>query len=549
MADDNNARYRTSNPFAREPLSSGSTSAGANDPLAELARLIGKNDLFSDLGRDRRTPAEHDNSLPHENNLPHADDAPHYGAAYRPRHDDPPMGDWQRDPDPTPDRSYSDPSYPDDLPPSRAESAEPEPMSLPPLPRMLRPDPSFSDNARRDEPALPPHDEHRLDLPRFDPLGYSSNQDRHDRYAEAAPPIYPHEQEDDLPPADDDAYYSDHEPPRGRERRKGMLTVAAVLALAVVGTAGAFGYRSIVRGASSASPPPVIRASGEPNKVAPPASPTTTASADQGKFSYDRFGDRGKNEQVVAREEKPVDPQELARSTVPRTVFPGVPNPSARPGATTVWPNPPGVVGEPRRVRTVPIRPDQADMAANMPSEMPQPAPVREASVAPSGPANAAPAESPPLPAAAPRPAAPRTTSRAAAHSAPAPAARSVGAPLSLSPNAASQLPPANATPRAQASQAQAPERVASLPPAARGGYLVQVSSQRSEADAQASYRSIQSRYSSVLGGHPHVIRKATLGSKGTYYRAMVGPFGSREEAVRLCASLKQAGGDCVVQH
>jgi hypothetical protein len=529
MADDNNARYRTSNPLAREPLGGGSTSAGANDPLAELARLIGKNDLFSDLGRERRAPAGHDSDVSHDNDLVHADDAPRYGAAYEPRHDDPPMGDWQHEPDPMPDRSYSDSSYADDLPSSRDE-----PLSLPPLPRMLRPDPSFSDNAHRDEP---PHDEHRLDLPRFDPFGYSSNQDRQDRYADAAPPIYPHEQEDDLPPADDGAYYSDHEPPRGRERRKGMLTVAAVLVLAVVGTAGAFGYRSIVRGANSASPPPVIRASGEPSKVAPPA-PTTTASADQGKFSYDRFGDRGKNEQVVAREEKPVDPQELARSSVPRTVFPGapVPNPSARPGAATVWPNPPGVVGEPRRVRTVPIRPDQADMTANTPSEMPPPAPLREA--------NAAPAESPPLPAAAPRPAAPRTASRAAAHPAPAPAARSVGAPLSLSPNGASQLPPANAAPRAQA-----PERVASLPPAARGGYLVQVSSQRSEADAQASYRSIQSRYSSVLSGHPHVIRKASLGSKGTYYRAMVGPFGSREEAVRLCASLKQAGGDCVVQH
>ena len=43
--------------------------------------------------------------------------------------------------------------------------------------------------------------------------------------------------------------------------------------------------------------------------------------------------------------------------------------------------------------------------------------------------------------------------------------------------------------------------------------------------------------------------QRADLGSKGVYYRAMVGPFGSREEAVQLCSSLKQAGGDCVVQH
>ena len=40
-----------------------------------------------------------------------------------------------------------------------------------------------------------------------------------------------------------------------------------------------------------------------------------------------------------------------------------------------------------------------------------------------------------------------------------------------------------------------------------------------------------------------------TGGEKGTYYRAMVGPFSTREQAVQLCGSLKAAGGDCVVQH
>ena len=44
------------------------------------------------------------------------------------------------------------------------------------------------------------------------------------------------------------------------------------------------------------------------------------------------------------------------------------------------------------------------------------------------------------------------------------------------------------------------------------------------------------------------MVRRADLGSKGIFYRAMVGPFASREEAVQLCSSLKSAGGDCVVQ-
>src|SRR5262249_19020340 len=108
-----------------------------------------------------------------------------------------------------------------------------------------------------------------------------------------------------MPSPHRDEFYDDR--PRGGGR-KGALTVAAVMALAVLGPAGAFGYRSIFSGSQSVAPPPVIRASGEPSKVAPPPS-----EADQtvNKFSYDRFGDRGKDEQVVLREEKPLDPKDL----------------------------------------------------------------------------------------------------------------------------------------------------------------------------------------------------------------------------------------------
>ena len=75
------------------------------------------------------------------------------------------------------------------------------------------------------------------------------------------------------------------------------------------------------------------------------------------------------------------------------------------------------------------------------------------------------------------------------------------------------------------------------------------MASQKSEADAESAYRGVQSKFGSVLGRQPHQIRRADLGAKGVYYRAMVGPFGTREAAVQLCVSLKQAGGDCVVQH
>jgi hypothetical protein len=80
------------------------------------------------------------------------------------------------------------------------------------------------------------------------------------------------------------------------------------------------------------------------------------------------------------------------------------------------------------------------------------------------------------------------------------------------------------------------------------GGYVVQVSSQRNEADAQASFRVLQGKFPSVLGSRTPMIKRADLGPKGVYYRAMVGPFGSPEEASHFCGSLKSAGGQSVVQ-
>ena len=69
-----------------------------------------------------------------------------------------------------------------------------------------------------------------------------------------------------------------------------------------------------------------------------------------------------------------------------------------------------------------------------------------------------------------------------------------------------------------------------------------------SEADAQASFRALQSKYAGILGSRSAAIRRADLGDKGVFYRAMVGPFGSTEEATQFCLNLKSAGGQCVVQ-
>jgi cell division septation protein DedD len=80
------------------------------------------------------------------------------------------------------------------------------------------------------------------------------------------------------------------------------------------------------------------------------------------------------------------------------------------------------------------------------------------------------------------------------------------------------------------------------------GGYVVQVSAERSDAKAQSSFKTLQSRYPDILGGRSLLIRRVALGKKGTFYRAQIGPFDTVEQAKRLCARLKSSGGHCMVQ-
>jgi hypothetical protein len=85
-------------------------------------------------------------------------------------------------------------------------------------------------------------------------------------------------------------------------------------------------------------------------------------------------------------------------------------------------------------------------------------------------------------------------------------------------------------------------------PAVSGGGYAVQVSSERSESGARAAFRALQAKYPNQLSGGQPIIRRADLGAAGTYYRALVGPFASAEEATRLCSRLKAAGSNCIIQ-
>ena len=306
----------------------------------------------------------------------------------------------------------------------------------------------------------------------------------------------------------DDAYGyqdgDDYESEAPEKRRGGLKTVIAVLALAVVGTGAAFGYRNYV-GSPRTGEPPIIKADAGPNKVVPPS-----ASTDNAGKQMDRLAAGNGAEQIVSREEQPVDVKDIAQSG-PRVVFPPLNQNANPPSTASVSPDnrmpanaANGTISgsEPRKIKTLSVRPDQPDAAATPAVAAPAAAPVTTAST------------------------------RAIAPVAAAPAAN---APLSLAPQGGSdaRMHVASTNP--------------TQTPATSGGYVVQVSSQRSEADARASFRVLQGKFP-LLGSRSPLIKRADLGSKGVYYRAMVGPFASSDEASHFCGSLKASGGQCVVQ-
>jgi hypothetical protein len=477
------------------------------DPLAELARLIGQNDASAASGRG--VPPLPPRAAPPNQYQPLAEED-------KPAAGPPP---WMRRANPQEIPRESQRETQRDFPGSPAEPPD-YPSSTHPLqPRFAAQPPSLEPNFHHEEP------------------GFAATEDEPDpaRYDEALFGQVDSGAQDDFqhPPAfsddpygyQDDGYEDENEEPEPK-RRGGLLKVVAVLALAVVGTGAAFAYRTYV-GSSRSGEPPIIKADNTPTKVMP-------AQPDGAKVP-DRLAMGDGTEKLVPREEAPVDVNSRSIGGGPRVVFPQLNQNGNPPTPSSVSPNgmpqvaAPGVAApgngalannEPRRIRTLSVRGDQPDGAA-------------------------APAPAPP----ATKPAAGAKTAARTAPS-PANANASANAPVTLSPQSAQDSVPAPADQRARVA-ATTPAPTAPAASAAStgaiGGYLVQISSQRSEADAQASFKALQGKFPAVLGSQTPVIKRAELGDKGVYYRAMVGPFGTSDEAAQFCNSLRGAGGQCFV--
>ena len=76
--------------------------------------------------------------------------------------------------------------------------------------------------------------------------------------------------------------------------------------------------------------------------------------------------------------------------------------------------------------------------------------------------------------------------------------------------------------------------------------WVVQLSAQRTEEEAQSAFRAAQAKYA-VLASYQMVIRKKDQGRRGVFYAAQVGPL-PRDDANGLCSRIRSAGGKCFIQ-
>lgn len=515
------------------PSVSGRTRRG-EDPLAELARLIGQEDPFKEFdAAPRRAPAN-------GNAAPQA-------AAPRPERRPVTNGTVARTPAAA--RPMEIPRQPVTRPIPQAspavrsvERAEPQarpvraPVAPPPAPAPQpraaatfhennydrAPDPRSLGRAETGARALErtnprPRDEapvqsYRQPVPDASARrGYAPEEvpSRTRRPAQAyQEPAYQDEYD---PEYDDEAYLGDHadeiyddvEKPR---RGLGFWLVGGIVAACLVAVAflGVFAYRTVFNTPQRAA---VVTRSDAPTKVEPQKNPVAVAPASN-KPIQDRIG--GVNEtQTLRREEQPIDLNQPSQT--PQRI-PDAARPQQPPAQVQRTPafTPPAQQQQPQQQQPVPANADQPKRVKTMTVRS-------DGTVVPSG---AAQQNNAPL-------------------------------PLNANPEPDTQTLPPQTRPNS-AVPAPQQNRVAALSPSlppvqTSGNYVVQVASHKTPDEAQNAWQNLRQQYGSILGNRNADIRKVDLGDRGTFYRAMVGPM-SRDQANALCQNLKTQGAGCIVQ-
>ena len=391
-----------------------------------------------------------------------------------------------------------------------------------------RHEPNFYDTFSHETAST--HDLSRTPADAFDQYLAAIEQTHH---AESAP------YEDPAAFESDDRDYSNAATLRPHKRGR-LVQVGAGLGVLVLCVTGALAWRGFHGGGSNGQPVTVL-ADRTPLKVAPEKADGVDI-PDQNKQIYDRTAKDGQIK-VVNREEQPLDVVQAARSAASRDA-------NASAGVT---PGSGGTLteslGEPRKIRTVAVKPDtppptmQQQREAAAPEVGPAPASPIPTMMMPDGDSTATPA------------AAPRKSSRTLASTTvpakPAPVQTAdASAAIPTAMQAAAPAPRktiqrvASVSPEITSSTSEPAAPAATVSAAAVGGFSVQLGVRNSETDARAAFRQMQGKYSQ-LAGKPELIRQAEVNGQ-SLYRVRVGPL-AKNEATSLCTSLKDAGGQCFV--
>ncbi len=313
--------------------------------------------------------------------------------------------------------------------------------------------------------------------------------------------------EKDYDPAyDDDAYLPEHaddiyEDVQRPRRGLGFWLVGAIVlaSLIAVVVLGVFAYRTIFNSQPRAA---IVTKSETPVKVE--AKGTQPATSQSNKPIQDRLGGAPNQTQIVPREEAPVDlTRQQPGQQAPQPVLQQKQTPPAQ------------------QQRGPQFTPPAQQQQQQAPQNVDQQQPKRVKSV--------------PL------------RSDGPLQQQQGPQSQNNG-PTQLAPTAQSQEPDTQAIPQ---NRVPANRNLAALGPTpspqTSGNYVVQVASHKTPEEAETAWSSLRQQYASIFGGRNADIRKVDLGDRGTFYRAMVGPM-NREQANALCQNLKTQGAGCIVQ-
>ena len=310
------------------------------------------------------------------------------------------------------------------------------------------------------------------------------------------------------PQYDDDSYLADeaddhYEGVQRSRRGIGFWVVSAIVIASLIAVAflGVFAYRTVFNSQPRAA---VVTKSNTPTKVEPQKAAPQALVSPSNKPIQDRVtGAADQNPtQIMRREEAPADltqqnpaaPQFTPERPQPTKNAPAFTPPQQQQPAPQAQPE-----QQPKRVKTIPIRPDGVPQTVAPQSQNTGPMQIQATS--------------------------------------PAPDQDTQTIPQNRGPN----VPPRNTV----ASLGPTPPAATSAPTS--GNYIVQVASHKTPEEAQSAWTNLRQQYASIFAGKNADIRKVDLGDRGTFYRAMVGPM-SRDQANALCQNLKTQGAGCIVQ-